>query len=152
MGVCGWQWWLAGCMVNQWGGIVSTGRGECDMGKITQLSSSHTPSPVHHPSPPVVLQERVGESGRGWGGLCGLFKHFFRLSGACPIVPIWCFIYVHRIIANQCTNKTAPKNTHNPQKLGAYFGQSQGTKVSTTHQSLLLYRNTMILLIALYPY
>ena len=74
----GWLLWLASCMVNQWGGVASGGRGEHSVRTYTHMSSYCAPSSCpDHPSPLVVPREMVGEWKEG-AATSGLFKHFVQ--------------------------------------------------------------------------
>ena len=87
--------WLAGCMVNRWGGN----------GQRMYVLMLRPPLPVLTIPPHLSRRERGWESGRG----CGRQRPR-RLSSNMAL-------NLCKIIANQRTDKTAPKNAHNPQRL-----------------------------------
>ena len=108
-------WWLAGCTVNQWGGMVSAGRGEHNARTYTCTSSCCAPLSLSRPSLPTCRDAR--EDGRAEEGAAasGLFKHCSNQHPSPRRLSSNMALNLHKIIANQRTDKTAPKSAHNPQ-------------------------------------
>ena len=93
---CGWWLWLAGCMVNRWGGVVS---------------HPHTISPL----PVLIIPPHLSHHERWWENgkkvqlpaVCSNIVVQTQPCGGCAYI---------NISANQCQDKMVPKIAHNPQR------------------------------------